>query len=100
MSTLDDAWEYLTTVQNWLGEDGVWKQQSDGSWELTNDNILALGIDHLGMTIAAVLLATAVALPLGLLLGHFRRGGAVTVVISNVSRAIPTRDASGQTPTF
>jgi osmoprotectant transport system permease protein len=35
-------------------------------------------------------LAAALALPLGLFLGHVRRGGTLTVVVANVSRAIPT----------
>lgn len=65
---------WLNDPLNWQGSHGV----------------PALTIEHLGMSAAAVLLAAVVALPLGVWLGHRPRGGALTVVASNTSRALPT----------
>lgn len=90
MSIWIDAWDYATTAVNWTGASGLTRPTFDGGWKFANDSILALTIEHLYMTAAAVITAAAVALPLGLALGHARRGGGVTVVLSNVSRALPT----------
>ncbi|MFI8517853.1 ABC transporter permease [Streptomyces sp. NPDC085481] len=73
MSVLADAWSWLTTGANWSGESGVWHRLAE----------------HLYVSGAALLLACALALPLGLWLGHLGRGGAVAVNVSNVGRAIP-----------
>ncbi|MET0433332.1 MAG: ABC transporter permease [Cellulomonas sp.] len=74
MDVLQDAFTWLNDPLNWTGRDGV----------------LALGADHLRISALAVLLAALVALPLGVWLGHRRRGGVVTVVAANTSRALPT----------
>jgi osmoprotectant transport system permease protein len=50
----------------------------------------ALLVEHLGMSAAAVLIAAVVALPVGVGLGHVRRGGGFAVVLANASRALPT----------
>lgn len=47
-------------------------------------------LEHLQYTALAVLLAAVVALPVGLVLGHLGRGGALAVAVSNVGRAVPT----------
>src|SRR5215218_866879 len=52
--------------------------------------IIDLLVEHLRISALAVLAAMVVALPVGALLGHTRRGGGFTVALSNVSRAIPT----------
>ena len=46
--------------------------------------------EHLYITVFAVAIAALVALPLALGLGHRGRGGGFTVVLANVSRAVPT----------
>lgn len=71
---LQQALTWLNDPLNWQGSRGV----------------PALVVEHLGMSLAAVLLAAAVALPLGVWLGHRDRGGTVTVVATNTSRALPT----------
>lgn len=71
---LGDALTWLNDPLNWQGSRGV----------------PALVVEHLGMSAAAVLLAAVVALPLGVWLGHRGRGGAMTVIVSNASRALPT----------
>ncbi|MFF2567945.1 ABC transporter permease [Streptomyces sp. NPDC058084] len=73
MHVLADAWSWLATGANWTGESGVWHRLAE----------------HLYVSGAALLLACALALPLGLWLGHVGRGGALAVNISNAGRAIP-----------
>ncbi|WP_062208624.1 ABC transporter permease [Demequina oxidasica] len=90
MSTIEDAWSYLTTAQNWTGANGITTPTFDGGWTWANDSIIALGIEHMLMSIAAVTIAAILALPLGVYLGHVRKGGTATVIVSNVSRAMPT----------
>lgn len=90
MSTVAEAWGYLTTSSNWVGANGLTTPTFDGGWSWANDSIIALGIEHMLMTFTAVLIATVIALPLGVYLGHVRKGGGATVVIANTSRAMPT----------
>lgn len=47
-------------------------------------------VEHLQYTAGGVLLACLVGLPLGLVLGHLGRGGALAINLSNIGRAIPT----------
>ncbi|NMM31219.1 MAG: ABC transporter permease subunit [Cellulomonas sp.] len=74
MSVVSDAVEWLNDPLNWTGTHGV----------------LALTREHLTISVAAVLLAAVIALPLGVWLGHRRSGGSLTVVLANTSRALPT----------
>ena len=46
--------------------------------------------DHLEVTGAAMLLAIAIALPVGLILGHTGRGAFAAISVSNVGRAVPS----------
>jgi osmoprotectant transport system permease protein len=46
--------------------------------------------EHVLMSLAATGAAAVVALPIGLTLGHFGRGGAIAINISNVGRALPS----------
>jgi osmoprotectant transport system permease protein len=71
---IGDAIAWLNDPLNWTGPHGIG----------------ALTVEHLGMSGAAVLLGAGFALPLGLWLGHRHRGGQLTVLLSNVSRAMPT----------
>lgn len=73
MSYVNDAVVWLNDPLNWKGPNGVGR--------------LTLG--HLRITALSVLLGGVVALPLGIGFGHVRRGGALTVALANVSRAVP-----------
>ncbi|MEV7276751.1 ABC transporter permease [Streptomyces sp. NPDC093111] len=73
MGIVADTWSWLTTGAHWAGEGGVWHRLAE----------------HLYVSGAALLLACAVALPLGLWLGHLGKGGTLAVNLSNVGRAIP-----------
>lgn len=79
-SLLGDALEFLTTGQT--NRDG---QQVGGPgqlWELTRA--------HLELSFAALLIAAAFAVPLGLWLGHRRKGELLAIATSNVGRAVPS----------
>lgn len=90
MSIWEEAWAFLSTGANWIGENGLTRPTFDGGWKFAQDSIFALTIEHLYMSFAAVGIAALTALPLGVALGHVRRGAGVTVALSNMSRAIPT----------
>ena len=74
MSFLADVWDWLTDGSNWSGDDGIPR----------------LVAQHLQVSTAAMLVAVLVAVPIGLVLGHLRRGGAIAINISNIGRAIPS----------
>jgi osmoprotectant transport system permease protein len=70
------AFVYLNDPYNWTRQDGF--------------GILELLREHLAISAVAVLLAMAVAVPVGVALGHTGRGSGFVLALSNVSRAIPT----------
>ena len=46
--------------------------------------------DHIVLSAAALAVSVAVAVPLGVLLGHLHRGSFVAVNVANIGRALPT----------
>ncbi|MFW6203401.1 MAG: ABC transporter permease [Actinomycetota bacterium] len=74
MELLLDALRWLADGGNWQGSDGV-------------PNRL---FEHLWVTVVSMGIACAVAIPVGLWLGHLGRGGTVAINISNAGRAVPT----------
>jgi osmoprotectant transport system permease protein len=74
MTIVADVVEWFTTAEHWRGDFGV-------PHRLT---------EHALMSLAAVAAALVIGLPLGIWLGHRRRGGAVAINVSNVGRAIPS----------
>jgi osmoprotectant transport system permease protein len=74
MSAFGNAVLYLNDPFNWTRPGGI----------------LDLLVEHLVISAAAVLLAALVAIPSGVLLGRSGRGAGGIVVLSNVSRAVPT----------
>ena len=73
--------ELVADVVAWFLEPDHW-QGSDG--------VPARTLEHLWYSVVAVLAATALALPVGLWVGHTGRGGAVAVNVANLGRAIPS----------
>jgi osmoprotectant transport system permease protein len=63
---------------------------TDGAHWRGGDGIPARIVEHLGISAAVILIALAVALPLGLWLGHRGRGATAVVAVANVARAIPS----------
>ena len=74
MSYLRFAWSWLRASQQWHGADGI--------------PIRVL--QHLGYTGLSLLIAAAIAVPLGVLIGHTGRGAFAVVSMANVWRSIPT----------
>lgn len=74
MSVVGGVAAWFADPANWRGSAGV----------------PALLVQHLGYTAAALGLAVAIAVPVGLVLGHTGRGGFLAVQVSNVGRAVPT----------
>lgn len=73
-STIGDGFSWLTDGSHWTGGDGL----------------LHLTVRQLVISAEALGLALVVALPIGLLLGHVRRGGPVVTSLGNLGRAVPT----------
>ena len=61
-----------------------------GGAQVGGSQLWSLIATHLELTFAAVGIAIAVALPLGLWLGHTRRGSFVAVTVANIGRAVPS----------
>ncbi len=74
MSVLQGIVAWFADPAHWSGADGV---------------PMRLG-EHITYCLLATVLATAIALPLGLILGHTGRGGSLAINVSNAGRAIPT----------
>lgn len=74
MGVLIDAFQWLGDGENWSGTDGVTTRL----------------VQHLWLTFVSVAIACALAIPIGLWLGHIGRGGTLAINISNVGRAVPT----------
>jgi osmoprotectant transport system permease protein len=47
-------------------------------------------VEHIALSLAALLIAAVIALPAGLMVGHARRGGGLAVGLATVGRAIPS----------
>ncbi len=74
MGALGEALAWLTDPSHWSGPQGILNRLSE----------------HLQMFAVVMALATAVALPLGLLIGHGRRGEFLAVNAAGVGRALPS----------
>ena len=73
-SSASSVFSYLSTAANWEGSGGF----------------LHRLVQHLGYSALTLAIAVLVALPLGMLTGHTRRGGTLLTLVSNASRALPT----------
>lgn len=63
---------------------------SDSASWLGSNGLLVRTRDHLVMSALAMLLATAIALPPALWLGHLGRGGTLVGAVVNIGRAVPS----------
>lgn len=73
MSFLGGVLRWFTDGAHWSGPDGIPTR---------------LG-EHLHLSIEAVAIGAVIALPLGILLGHYGRFGGAAVSVSNIGRALP-----------
>ena len=67
-------WQYLTDSYNWSGPEGI------------TSRIL----QHIWYTAAALGLSAVIALPVGLWIGHTRRGAFLAINLGNAARALPS----------
>jgi osmoprotectant transport system permease protein len=74
MGFLTFAFDWLKSPSQWHGPDGIPVRV----------------LQHLGYTALSLLIAAVIALPIGLLIGHYGRGGFTAINIANIWRAIPT----------
>ena len=74
MSILVRVAEWFTNPAHWTGSDGIPTR---------------LG-EHLEISVISVLIAGVIALPIGIVLGHFGKFGNLAINISNVGRAVPS----------
>lgn len=68
------AFGWLFTPSNWDGPGGIWSRL----------------LQHLGFTLSVVAVASVLALPAGVAIGHTRRGVAVVPMVTASARALPT----------
>ena len=74
MSIFTGAWDFIVDPGNWSGDTGI------------GTRIL----QHLWYSVLAVALSAVIAVPIGLLIGHLRRGEIVVVSLVNALRSLPT----------
>ena len=74
MSILGSVWAWFTDGSHWQGADGI-------PTRLT---------EHVQLSAEALALGAAIALPLGIALGHYGRFGTLAINISNIGRAVPS----------
>lgn len=74
MNLFADALDWLTDPANWSGPSGIQQRL----------------VEHLAITGAVILVAALIALPIGILVGHTRRGRGFVVAVTSGVRAIPT----------
>lgn len=73
-TVIGQAVAWLTDPANWQGAAGI----PTRTWE------------HVWISALSVLIASAVALPVAVVLGHMGRGGGLASAVANVGRAVPT----------
>jgi osmoprotectant transport system permease protein len=66
------------------------RESRAGGSEIGGSQLLELLVDHLVLSGAALALGVAVAVPLGLWLGHTGRGSFLPIGVANVGRAVPS----------
>ena len=74
MSFFSFAWQWLSVSSHWSGPNGVPSRL----------------IEHLEYTALAMVIAAVIALPIGIVIGHTRRGGFTLVSLANIWRSLPT----------
>jgi osmoprotectant transport system permease protein len=74
MGLIEVLLTWLTAPARWQGSDGIPTRVSE----------------HLILSVLAVLGAAVLALPLGMALGHLRKGGFLAMNVANVGRALPS----------
>lgn len=74
MTIFGDVGRWFADPAHWLGTFGILNRL----------------VEHIQMSVLATLAAAALALPVGIVLGHYGRGGNLAMNVSNVGRAVPS----------
>jgi osmoprotectant transport system permease protein len=74
MEFLAEVWAWYVDPANWTGNNSIPLRL----WE------------HVSLSVASLLAGLAIALPLGMYIGHTGRGARAVVAISNIGRAVPS----------
>ena len=74
MSIIAEAWQWITTAQQWSGRNGI----------------PARTLEHVELTVVAMVIALLIAVPPALWLAHRRKGEFLASAIVNLGRAIPS----------
>jgi osmoprotectant transport system permease protein len=61
-----------------------------GHWGWGNDTLPFRLLQHVEYTLATLVISAAIALPVGLLIGHTNRGAFLAINLGNAARALPT----------
>jgi osmoprotectant transport system permease protein len=80
LSDFGDALEFIFTS----------RESRAGGSEVGGSQLLDLAVDHLALSAVALAIGIAVAVPLGVWLGHTGRGTFLAVGVANVGRAVPS----------
>lgn len=74
MDFLGQVLAWYTDPANWTGSNGIPVRL----WE------------HVSLSVASLLAGLAIALPIGLYIGHSGRGAGIAIAVSNIGRAVPS----------
>lgn len=74
MTTVTGVWQWLTDPAHWSGPDGI----------------PARTLEHVQISLLALLVAVVIAVPAGIILGRSGRAAFLTFSVGSVGRAIPT----------
>src|SRR5438270_14062416 len=74
MSILGRVLQWFADPAHWTGSDGIPTRL----------------VQHVQLSAESVLIGAAIALPVGIVLGHYGRFGNLAINISNVGRAVPS----------
>ncbi len=73
--------DFIASVVQWLVDPAQWSGPNSIPTRLA---------EHVVISVEAVLLGASIALPLGIILGHYGRFGNLAISLSNVGRAVPS----------
>jgi osmoprotectant transport system permease protein len=73
--------DLVNAVIGWFGDPAHWSGMNGIPYRLSQ---------HVGISLASLAIAAAIALPIGLYIGHTGRGQALAINLANLGRAIPS----------
>ena len=73
--------DLVSAVVTWFADPAHWSGANGVPYRLAQ---------HVGISLVSIAIALAIALPVGLYIGHTRRGQALAINVANIGRAIPS----------